>query len=174
MIHLIEAGHSYKVHGIKGELVIDFFPQYRKHILKSGVVFFMVEGNAVPFFINSFKESDDLLVRFKEIDTPEKARELSNQPVYIDDKGIVIEELKEEEEGQLDEINFLINFQIEDVNSGFHGRIKNLEEFPSQLMALVESDSKEFMIPIHEDWIVKIDQKKKHIRVMLPEGLLDL
>lgn len=171
MIHLIEAGHSYKVHGIKGELVVDLYPQYRNHVLKSGVVFFMVEGNAVPFFINSVKENEDLFLRFKEVDTPEKARELSNQPVYIDDKGIVIENLSDE---TLDDVNFLVSFQIEDVNSGFKGKIKSLEEFPSQLMALVESNSKEFMIPIHEDWIVKIDEKKKHIQVKLPEGLLDL
>ncbi len=173
MIHLIEAGHSYKVYGIKGELVVDLNPQYRKHILNTGVVFFQLEGNVIPFFIKSVRGSDELMIKFKEVDSPEQARELSNKIVYIDDHRLNIEEIEIEVE-EVDETNLLLNFQLEDVVSGFKGRIKNLEEFPSQLMALVEKDSSEFMIPIHEDWIVDIDEKQKRIRVKLPEGLFDL
>ena len=173
MIHLIEAGQSYKVRGIKGEITIDFNPQFRKHILKSGVLFFKLEGNAVPFFIKSIKGSDDCMIQFKEVDTPEQARELSNQIVYIDDRGLIMEDTIIEEE-VINSGNSFLNFQIEDVASGFNGVIKDLEEFPSQLMALVQVNSKEYMIPLHEDWIEHIDAKNKIIRVNLPAGLLEL
>lgn len=172
MIHLLEAGHSYKVYGLKGELSVDIHLQYLKHILKSNVVFFVIQGNAVPFFIESIRGSDDLFIKFKEVDSPEAARELSNQIVYIDDKDLVVEEIIEEED--ISELDSLLHFQMEDVVSGFKGTIKGIEEFPSQLMALVEKDSKEYMIPIHEDWIVDLDRDKKLIRLKLPEGLLDL
>ena len=173
MIHLIEAGHSYKVYGIKGEIIVDLIPQFRKHILKSGVLFFKLEGNAVPFFIKSISGSDDCMIKFKEVDTPEQARELSNQIMYIDDSGLKIEEAIIEEE-VVNTGNSFLNFQIEDVASGFKGIIKDLEEFPSQLMALVEVNSKEYMVPLHQDWIEHIDTKNKIIRVKLPGGLFDL
>jgi 16S rRNA processing protein RimM len=172
MIHLIEAGHSYKVHGLKGDLIVDLNPQLKKHILITGVVFIKLEGNPVPFFIESVKGTDELIVKFKEVDSPESARELSNQVLYIDDLGLAIEKVKIEEPG--DEINSLLHFQLEDIVSGFKGIIKDIEEFPGQIMALVEINSKQVMIPIHEDWIVEIDEKEKIIRVKLPEGLLDL
>ncbi len=171
MIQLIEAGHTYKVHGIKGDLVVDFKKTLQKHILKTGVVFIKQEGNAVPFFIESVKGNDEFLIKFKEVDSPEFARKLSNQIVYIDSRNLNAEHLNDEEP---DENNALLSFVIEDVVSGFKGRIKDIEEFPGQLMALVEIGEKEVMIPIHEDWIVKIDEKKKQIQVELPDGLLDL
>jgi hypothetical protein len=42
------------------------------------------------------------------------------------------------------------------------------------LMALIENDTKEFMMPIHEDWIVEVDEVNKRMRVNLPGGLLEL
>ncbi len=172
MIQLIEAGKSYKVYGLKGELIIDLQPEFKKHILDSAVVFFMIEGNAVPFFIESNRGKDELIVKFKEVDTPEEARLLSNQSILIDDKNIVMEKIKTEEVE--DSIHSFVGYQLEDLNTNTKGIIKNIEEYPSQLMATIEAGSKEYMIPIHEDWLVEIDQKKKLIRLQLPEGIFDL
>jgi 16S rRNA processing protein RimM len=172
MIYLIEAGHSYKVHGVKGELFVSFEPRFKKQILKSGVVFIRIEGNNVPFFIESVRGDEELIIKFKEVDNPETARELSNKPIYIDDHGMQVSN-KSPDTVEEDE-STLLHFQIEDIASGFTGRIKSIEEFPGQLMALIENDTKEFMMPIHEDWIVEIDQVNKRMRVNLPEGLLEL
>lgn len=171
MIHLIEAGQSYKVYGLKGELIIALNPSYKKHILKTAVVFFMVEGNAVPFFIESVREKDELMIKFKEVNSPEDARLLSNQTVFIDDKNVTVEIIKKQEEEPL---HSLVNYQLEDMNSGIKGIIRSIEEYPSQLMALVEIEAKEYMIPIHEDWLTEIDPDIKRIRVNLPDGIFDL
>ncbi|MBK9715936.1 MAG: hypothetical protein IPO85_00095 [Saprospiraceae bacterium] len=39
MIQLIEAGHSYKVHGIKGELKLSLDANFKNEILQQGVLF---------------------------------------------------------------------------------------------------------------------------------------
>ena len=52
-----------------------------------------------------------------------------------------------------------------------------LDEFveqPHQLLCRIEIETKEVLIPLHEDTIIKIDQKKKQIIVDLPEGLLEI
>jgi 16S rRNA processing protein RimM len=171
VIQLIEAGKSYKVYGLKGELIIDLQPEFKKHILDSAVVFFMIEGNAVPFFIETARGKDELIVKFKEVDTPEEARQLSNQAILIDDTRSVRQKVKTE---NIDSIHSFVGYQLEDTNSNSRGIIKSITEYPSQLMATLEMDAKEYMIPIHEDWLIEINQKKKIIRLALPEGIFDL
>ncbi len=41
-------------------------------------------------------------------------------------------------------------------------------------MAIVETNGKEMMIPLHDQLIVDIDKDQKVIRMEIPEGLLEL
>ncbi|MBK9715988.1 MAG: hypothetical protein IPO85_00380 [Saprospiraceae bacterium] len=52
MIQLIEAGHSYKVHAIKGELKLSLDANFTNDILQQGLLFFNLDGNDVPFLLN--------------------------------------------------------------------------------------------------------------------------
>jgi len=38
----------------------------------------------------------------------------------------------------------------------------------------IDLKGKEALIPVHEDFLLKIDKKKKQVHVELPEGLLDI
>ncbi|MFN8331360.1 MAG: hypothetical protein U0T81_09115 [Saprospiraceae bacterium] len=72
------------------------------------------------------------------------------------------------------EADALTGFILEDVQSQREAIIQSVEEYPSQLMAEVILDDKKIMIPLHPDFIVKMDKKNKRIKVRLPEGLFDL
>ena len=66
------------------------------------------------------------------------------------------------------------DYTIYDEKSGVSFAILRTEEFPQQLMAIVETNGKEMMIPLHEQLIVEIDKEKKVIRMEIPEGLMEL
>jgi 16S rRNA processing protein RimM len=168
MIQLYEAGHTYKVHGVRGELFIGFEAELKSYVIKTAVVFIKVDGNVIPYFIERISGNEDLKIKFKDVNSPEEARLLSNKMVYIDIEGIDPESIREEIP---EEENGFIGFQMEDLKSGFKGRITQVEEFPSQLMCWVEKDQQEYMIPLHEDWIVEMNMENKIIKLNLPEGL---
>ncbi len=54
------------------------------------------------------------------------------------------------------------------------GEIVEVIEQPHQLLCKIILNSKEVLIPVHEDFLKKIDKKKRQIIVDLPEGLLEI
>jgi 16S rRNA processing protein RimM len=67
----------------------------------------------------------------------------------------------------------LLGYIIVDDNKPL-GPILELIEQPHQLLCRLELEGKEVLIPLHENSLEKIDHRKKEVRVILPEGLLDL
>ena len=51
--------------------------------------------------------------------------------------------------------------------------MEDIFETPQQLLAQVTYQEKEILIPLNEDFIIKIDNKKKSISLQLPDGLID-
>lgn len=170
MIDLIPAGKSFKLHGLKGELLIQINESYKKFIQREAVLFFNLEGNDVPFFIEKKSLKDLNLVKFKYVNSPEEVRPLCNQEFYIDQSRMT----KGDIESNQEEPHFsLKDYKIIDSTSHKTARVINIEEFPQQLMALVEVDSKQYYLPLREEWIIEMDEGKKQIHMILPEGMFD-
>lgn len=68
----------------------------------------------------------------------------------------------------------LNGFKLEDKAIGFIGVVHGVEELPQQTMLLVNHQNKEVMIPLVEDFIARVDEKKEIIYLNLPDGFLDL
>ena len=54
------------------------------------------------------------------------------------------------------------------------GKIVEVIEQPHQVLCRIDYNGKEAFIPLHEETILKIDNKKQQVIVQLPEGLLDI
>jgi 16S rRNA processing protein RimM len=54
------------------------------------------------------------------------------------------------------------------------GEVIEVIEQPHQLLCVVLIDNKEVLIPVHEEFLKKLDKKNKKIYVSLPDGLLDI
>ena len=54
------------------------------------------------------------------------------------------------------------------------GFIKYVNDKSPQHLFVLEYDKKEILIPINDELIIKIDRKKKLIRMNLPNGLIQL
>jgi 16S rRNA processing protein RimM len=62
---------------------------------------------------------------------------------------------------------------MEDITYGHIGIIKAINDTTAQALFEVEKDGKEILIPVNDEFIVKVDRKKTII-VNTPEGLIDL
>lgn len=170
MIQLIEAGKTFKTHGLKGELTFEAFDKFLEFIEEEKVLFFIIEGNAVPFFIVEDCDLEEGMIRFKDIKDPESAKQLSNSPFYIDGnrcKG----ELADDGPKDLDED--LIGYTFRDATSSKSGVIMEIEEFPSQILLQVSIQEKLFYLPLREEWILEFNQDQKFLKMQLPEGMFD-
>ena len=133
-------------------------------------MFIDVRGSLVPFFIESsqFHKSELLRVKFEEVDTEEDADGILKCDVYLpleflpilgDDKFYFHE---------------VIGYTIEDIHFGKVGVIKSINDASSQALFEIDRDGVEILIPLNDDFIKKVDKKKKVITVETPAGLIDL
>jgi 16S rRNA processing protein RimM len=68
---------------------------------------------------------------------------------------------------------FLIGFSASNKNKTL-GVIDDVFNMPANKLARVMQGQKELLIPLHNNFIVKIIKSKKEIHFDLPDGLLDL
>ena len=93
---------------------------------------------------------------------------------------------EDEEEGDLlkdddlteildgEEYDHLVGYEINDKTTGKIGIIEEIVEMPFQFLAKVMKDKKEILIPLNNNFILNIDEKKKLVEVQLPDGFLEI
>jgi 16S rRNA processing protein RimM len=68
----------------------------------------------------------------------------------------------------------IIGFEVIDQNKGAIGKVVKVLEYSTSNLLAVEFETKEILIPISDETIVKVDKKGKKLHVNCPEGLIDL
>jgi len=166
-----EIGFSMKPFKVDGFLKIEVEEMYFDALENSSHVFFLIDGQHIPFRIKELNESPYLMVKLEKFDSSERVEALTNKKIFLPNNECpVIDELKMLE--KLD-IPAWIGFDIYDNNAKI-GTIIDIVEMPGQLMAFVKFQEKEVMIPLNESFIYEIDSQKKRIFANLPEGLMKL
>lgn len=133
-------------------------------------VFVEFNNQLVPFFIQSatVHRNDFLRVRFEDVDNEEKANDLLGKKVYL--PLSMLPKL----EGNKFYFHEVIGFNIEDVRTGIVGRIMAVNDSTAQPLFEVSNGERETLIPIIDNFLVKVDRNTKTILMDLPEGLVDL
>lgn len=128
-----------------------------------------VAKKLVPYFIESLAIQKNTAVLYvDDISHIDQALEMVGKKLFLP----LTEKQAPTEEQQF--INNMIGFLVMDTKAGEIGTIKQIFEYPQQLIASVDYQEQEILFPLTEALIKKIDQKKKNITVTLPEGLLDV
>lgn len=156
-----------KPHGIKGEVSFMFNDDVFDRV-ESEYLILEIDGIMVPFFMEEyrFRSDDNALVKFVDIDTLERAAELTGCDVYF--------ERERAEQDEDADISFaqIVSFEIVDEHSGKSiGKIDSVDDSTDNILFELENG---MLIPVAEEWIKEIDNNNKKIIMTLPEGLIDL
>lgn len=160
-------GRIGKAHGVKGEVSFNFDDDVFDRV-EAEYLILEVDGILVPFFMEEyrFRSDNTALVKFEDIDTQERARELTNCEVFFP------RHLAEDDEDEVLTYSFLVGFDIIDDSTGKKvGTIASVDDSTLNILFELEDGR---LIPASEELITDIDKENKTITIALPEGILDL
>lgn len=165
MEKIVKIGKILKTHGFKGTLKVGFDVALSDDLQNIKTIFV----NDLPYFITKIEiiPSGFAFLDLEEIDTKEKAQKICGKDLMVQKQFLSVE-IEE------DEFDVLIGFSAIDEKKGILGIIDDVYHTPQQVLASIILNKKEIFIPLHPDFIAKLDKKKKEIHFSLPDGLLDL
>ena len=159
-------GRLGKTHGVRGEVSLQFDDDIFDRVDADYLVL-ELDGILVPFFIEEYRFRSDTvaLMKFEDVDTQQRANELTGCDVYFP------RALAANDEGDVS-LSLLVGFDLVEANDGTTiGRIAAIDDTTANLLFELEDGC---LIPANDDLIRDIDTKRKTIKMEIPEGLLEL
>jgi len=165
-----KVGYFKKTHGVFGELVLEYEPQFEVSIENADRLFVELDGLLVPFFVMEdgfrFKTENSAIITFDGLETEKYAKRMVGSSVYLF-KNEIIEMSDELFESQFE------NYMLTDEKLGELGIIEQIDNYSGNIVFTVNYLGKELLVPFNEDFLIEIDKKKKLIKLALPEGLVE-
>jgi len=163
---VFKIGRLGKAHGVKGEISLQFDDDVFDRV-EADYLVICVDGILVPFFLEEYRFRSDsvALVKFCNIDTQERARELTGCDVYFPLA------LADEADGGLS-LHSLAGFTI--VNADDSQAIGTIVSIDDQTANILFELDNGLLIPANDDLVKDIDLQRKVITMHIPEGLLSL
>lgn len=159
-------GRIGKPHGIGGEVTLRFSDDVFDRVDADYLVL-MVDGILVPFFIEEYRfRSDEVaLVKFEDIDTMDRASELTGCDVFFP------RHLADSDDDVLT-WSQIVGYDIIEVSSGNTiGRIVAVDETTINVLLELADGT---LIPAADEFIEDIDHEARKLMMRLPEGLVNL
>lgn len=165
-----QIGFIRKTHGINGEVILEFEPQYEWAVEDSNRFFIEIDGLLVPFFVAQeglrFKAHNAAIVAFDWVNTEKYAKRLVGKSVFLFKEEIIINH------DNLDETYFK-GFELSDEKLGLIGPIEEVDNFAGNVVFTVTFRGQETLIPFNEEFLINLDEEKKTITLRIPDGLLN-
>ncbi|MBU46740.1 MAG: 16S rRNA processing protein RimM [Flavobacteriales bacterium] len=163
-------GTVFKLHGYKGDVNIynddDIFLDFNT------ITYFLIEqdNTLIPFFIAKARPTkrNVILVKFEDINSEKEALAILKKNVYLPTKFF----LKSNKETIFEKK--LLGFKVLDVKLGDLGRVTAINSQTPQQLIHVSKNEKEFCFPMHEQFIISVNDKKQIIEIKIPEDLITL
>jgi len=163
-------GKIAKKFSFKGEVLIYLDTDEPELYENMESVFVEFNKNLVPFFIenSSLHKNDFLRVQFEDVDSEEEADSILNCDVYL--PLSMLPKL----EGNKFYFHEVIGFEIEDKRLGIFGKIVSINDATAQPLFEVLNGKVEILIPMIDQFLIKIDRENKKVIMDLPEGLVEM
>lgn len=159
-------GRIGKTHGVKGEVSFQFDDDIFDRVDADYLVL-DIDDILVPFFMEEYRFRNDsvCLVKFCDIDTQQRASELTGCDVYFP-RALA------EESDEAPSLAGLVGFDIVEASTGTSvGRIAAIDDSTINVLFELEDGR---LIPAIDDLVDSIDMHNKTITMTLPEGLLEI
>jgi len=163
-------GKIVKKYSFKGEILAKLDTDEPELYENLDAIFLDLRGNLVPFFIehSQLHKSDLLRLKFEDVSSEADADSLIKTELYLP------LELLPKLEGNKFYFHEVVGFEIIDKTFGKVGTIVSINDSTAQALFEVDRDGTELLIPMNDEFIVKVNREEKSIKVDLPDGLIDL
>jgi 16S rRNA processing protein RimM len=162
-------GRILKISGYEGAVTIKLENYFLGNIPHIESVFLEIEGRPVPFFIADTEYSGAELLKLKFIDYESdlKVARFIGCRVFLTTPHTTSK--------STGGFHSFVGYKIMDNKDCLIGTVIEVIDTHGQLlMNLLSPAAKEILIPLHEDFIVSVDKRKKILFLDLPEGLTEL
>lgn len=163
---VFKIGRLGKAHGVKGEVSFQFDDDIFDAV-DADYLILELDGILVPFFMEEYRFRSDsvALVKFCDVDTQQRASELTGSDVYFP------RELAEEAD-DMPSLSRLVGFSIIEAETKQEvGTIAAIDDQTQNILFELEDGQ---LLPASDDLITSIDTKLQQITMHIPEGLLDI
>ncbi len=165
-----KVGFFKKTHGVFGELVLEFEPQFEISVENADRFFVELDGLLVPFFVLEdgfrFKTENSAIITFDGVDSEKYAKRMIGSSVFLFKNEIIVmpDEFFDSE---------LVNYLMVDEKLGEIGNIDQVDNYSGNIVITVNYRGKELLVPFNEDLIIAIDKQNKILKLRFPDGLIE-
>jgi 16S rRNA processing protein RimM len=163
-------GKIAKKFSFKGEVLIYLDTDEPELYEDMESVFVEYNKNLVPFFIenSNLHKGDFLRVKFEDVDNEAEADSIIGCEIYLPLN--MLPKL----EGNKFYFHEVVGFEIEDQRLGIFGKIVSINDTSAQPLFEVINGNVEILVPMIDQFLVKIDRENKKVIMDLPEGLVEM
>ena len=163
-------GRIVRKHSFKGEVVLKLDTDEPELYQEMESVFVNIGNNMIPFFIKDslLQKGNQLRVNFETIQSEADADALLKAGVYL--PLSMLPKLT----GKKFYFHEIIGFAAEDVAYGAIGTVTGVNDSSAQPLFEIEKEEMQILVPMIDDFIVKIDREQQKILLKTPAGLLDM
>ena len=155
--------------GVSGQLILQHVLGKKTQFPNIAVVFIEeVKGSYLPYFLEKAqaKSRDESILQLETIITREAAQRLCTRPVWL------LEADFRKLAGKTAPIS-LLGYSV--IQEGENlGEVKEVIEQPHQVLLTILWQGKEAYIPLHAETLQSVDHTRREVKVVLPDGLLDI
>ncbi len=160
-----QVGYVIKRHGLKGEVKIHLESALPKDLES---IFVEIDNRLIPFFIEDISVKGDLaIIKLEDVETPEQASNLANNGVFLPNSYRPKSSSKSMDYKDL--VGYAVHFNAIEL-----GEVKSVNDHALNPLLVVSNGEREMLIPISDYFIKQIDQKKKKVKVELPDGFIEI
>ena len=163
-------GKISKKFSFKGEVLIYLDTDEPELYENMESVFVEINKNLIPFFIenSSLHKNDFLRVSFEEVKNEQDADAIINKEVFLPLSSLP------KLSGNKFYYHEVVGFEIEDKRVGVFGIIQSINDSAAQPLFEVLNGNVEILIPMIDQFLVKIDRQNKKVIMDLPVGLVEM
>lgn len=162
---LLSAARVSKLFGVEGGVLLNLYTTFPDDFSTEEPLFVKIDSLAVPLFCDRFERrgKTGAKVTFADFDSDRRAEELVGRELSLEREEEVSDEFFLED---------LIGFSVKVGKT--RGRITDFYDNEANPLFEIEVDGRPILIPAVEEFIAGIDFKARTIKMVLPEGLIDL
>lgn len=169
MDELVAIARIVRSRGLKGELAAELLTDFPERFedLKE-VTGLSPDGDRLQLIIEKFWfQNGRIILKFAGFDTIERAEELRDHEICVQESDAIVLESDEFFDWQLE------GCLVETLSGETIGEVRELMRTGGTELLVVKGDTKEYLIPFAESICVEVDIENKRIKIDPPEGLLD-